>query len=100
MSENLESVVNKIAEILPSASFDFDNDGQLIIYTDFFMDWRREEALIDKYLQANRYRSVHEWALDSNYRLTDEGWVDEDGSLVDVYNVLLEVISELEEMKS
>ena len=38
VSESLESVVNKIAEILPEASLGFDNDGQLIIYTDLFIN--------------------------------------------------------------
>ena len=34
MIDTLEELCEEIAKILPSASFGFDNEGQIVIYTD------------------------------------------------------------------
>lgn len=40
---------------------------------------------LDAYLAANGYASLDDWGHDSDYTLTAQGWVDEDGNPVDLY---------------
>lgn len=47
---------------------------------------------VETYLEVNNYSSVDEWAADSDYCLTDNGWVDEYGNVVDIHAQLLAAI--------
>jgi len=49
---------------------------------------------VGEYLDANGYRNVAEWALDSDYEYDESSdlWTDEEGNIIDPYSQLIGAI--------
>ena len=71
-----------------------------VIKVDFHVNqMSEEEKLIAKYLENSGYKSVEEWALDSDYVYDDNEdiWLDEEGNVVDIEQKLWYTIDSMEE---